>query len=349
MSKHILIVGGGYVGMHSAMRLRKLVRSGEVSVTLVDPHSSMNDRPVLADVAGGTVEPCFATALPAKVPAEVPEEVRVLNGHVTPTAHEARTAEFQPAQGPPGVILYDTLVMTADLITGEPPILGLAEHTIGCKDGFETVHLRNHVLAQLSAACTDDERARRRALTFVVVGGGFSGVKALAEMQVLAEEALTCHRSINLTDLSWILVEAGDDIPPEPRKILAHRTADVRLGTRLTSAAGGVAVLSDGTKLDAGTLVWAAGEPPSSYVAESVLPVDRGGRIITTEYLTVAGVADAFAAGEGAAVPDPDRPGEFIEPSARYAVRQARLLGRNLVAHVRGRRLKPYRHTAWRR
>lgn len=345
MAKHILIVGGGCVGTHSATRLRKIIRSGEASVTLVDPPGSTNDRSIPAGVAGGTIEPRSVAASPA----EVPEEVRVLTGHVTPTAHEARTAEFRPSRGPARAILYDILVIVACLITEGPPIRGLAEHTIGCRDGFETVRLRNHVLAQLSAARTDDERVRRRALTFVVVGGGLSGVKALAEMQVLAKEALTGHATIDLADLSWTLVEAGDDILPGPREILACRAVDVRLGTRLTSAADGVAVLSDGTRLDAGTLVWAAGEPPGSHAAEGVLPVDRGGRIITTEYLTVAGVADAFAAGEGAAVPDVTRPGEFIVPSARHAARQARLLGRNLVAHVRGRRLKPYRHTAWRR
>ncbi|WP_440099458.1 NAD(P)/FAD-dependent oxidoreductase [Streptosporangium sp. H16] len=311
------------------MRLRKLIRSGEVSVTLVNPRGSVNDRSPLADVAGGTAGPRFVAASPG----EVPQEVRVLTGQVTPTAHEARAAEFRPAQGPPRVILYDILVVTTGLSTGGPPILGLAEHTIGCKDGFETVHLRNHVLTQISAACTDDEQVRRRALTFVVVGGGFSGVRALAEMQVLAEEALTDHKTIDLTDLSWTLVEAGADLLPGPREILARRTADVRLGTRLTSAADGVAVLSDGTKLNAGTLVWAAGEPPSSHMAEGGLPVDHGGRLVTTEYLTVAGVADAFAAGEGAVVPDLTRPGEFVVPGARRVVRQARLLGRNLVAY----------------
>ncbi|MEU8381540.1 FAD-dependent oxidoreductase, partial [Streptosporangium sp. NPDC048865] len=132
MAKHILIVGGGCVGTHSATRLRKIIRSGEASVTLVDPPGSTNDRSIPAGVAGGTIEPRSVAASPA----EVPEEVRVLTGHVTPTAHEARTAEFRPSRGPARAILYDILVIVACLITEGPPIRGLAEHTIGCRDGF---------------------------------------------------------------------------------------------------------------------------------------------------------------------------------------------------------------------
>lgn len=124
MAKHILIVGGGCVGTHSAMRLRKLIRSGEASVTPVDPPGSTNDRSILAGVVGGTVEPRSVAAPPAEVPAEV----RVLTGYVAPTAHEARTAEFRPAQGPARAVLYDILVVSSarpfdEIVTPPDPIM----------------------------------------------------------------------------------------------------------------------------------------------------------------------------------------------------------------------------------
>ncbi|MCK2217274.1 FAD-dependent oxidoreductase [Actinomadura sp. ATCC 31491] len=349
MSKHILIVGGGYVGMYTALGLRKLIRTGEVSVTVVDPRGYMTYQPFLAEAAGGAVEPRHVVASLGRVLTGV----QVLTGRITRVDHDARSAEFQPVQGPARTLAYDILVMAAGSVTRLLPIPGLAEHAVGFKTVAEAVHLRNRVLAQLAAAAsTDDEQVRRRALTFVVVGGGFSGVEALAEMQGLADEAVRHHPGVDRAELSWTLVEATGGILPELHPDLGRWTADalrargvdVRLGTRLTSAEGGVAELSDGTRLDAGTLVWAAGGRPNPLAAASGLPVDGLGRITATEYLTVAGLADAFAAGDGAAVPDLTRPGEFTGPNAQHAVRQAKLLARNLVAYVRGRRLRPYRH-----
>ncbi|SEG28220.1 NADH dehydrogenase [Nonomuraea solani] len=349
MSKHILIVGGGYVGMYTALGLRKLIRSGEATVTVVDPRGYMTYQPFLAEAAGGTVEPRHVVASLGRVL----KGARVLTGRVTGVDHGARTAEFQPVQGPARTLAYDILVMAAGSITRTPPIPGLAEHAVGFKTVGEAVHLRNHVLAQLAAAAsTDDEEIRRRALTFVVVGGGFSGVEALAELQGLADEATRYHDGIEPADLRWTLVEATDRILPELHEELGRwtvdalrsRGVDVRFGARLDSAENGVATLSDGTTLDAGTLVWAAGGRPNPLAAASGLPVDRIGRVRATEYLTVDGLPDAFAAGDGAAVPDLTRPGEFTAPNAQHAVRQAKLLGRNLVAYVRGRRLTAYRH-----
>ncbi|NRQ40090.1 FAD-dependent oxidoreductase [Nonomuraea sp. NN258] len=349
MRKNILIVGGGYVGMYTAMGLRKLVRKGEVSVTVVDPRGYMTYQPFLAEAVGGAIEPRHVVAPLHRV---LPG-VRVLTGRVTRVDHGARTAEFQPVQGPARTLDYDILVMAAGSIIRTLPIPGLAEHAVGFKTVGEAVHLRNHVLAQLAAAAsTDDEQVRRRALTFVVVGGGFSGVEALAEMQGLADEAVRYHPGIEPADLRWTLVEATGRILPElhedlgtwTAKALRERGVDVRLDTRLTSAEGGVATLDDGTELDAGTIVWAAGGRPNPLAAASGLPVDAIGRLTATEYLTVAGLTDAFTAGDGAAVPDLTRPGEFTAPNAQHAVRQAKLLARNLVAYVRGRALKPYRH-----
>ncbi|MFB9203159.1 NAD(P)/FAD-dependent oxidoreductase [Nonomuraea spiralis] len=349
MSKHILIVGGGYVGLYTGLGLRRMIRSGEVTVTVVDPRGYMTYQPFLAEAAGGTIEPRHVVAPLHRVL----KGARVLTGRVTRISHDDRTALFQPVQGPARTLTYDILVMAAGSITRTLPIPGLAEHAVGFKTVGEAVHLRNHVLAQLAAAAsTDDPQVRRRALTFVVVGGGFSGVEALAEMQGLADDALRYHDGITPADLTWTLVEATGGILPELHPDLGRwtvgalraRGVDVRLETRLTSAAGGVATLSDGTALDAGTLVWAAGGRPSPLAADSGLPVDGAGRLLATEYLTVAGLEDVFTAGDGAAVPDLTRPGQFTAPNAQHAVRQAKLLARNLKAYVRGRGLKAYRH-----
>jgi hypothetical protein len=174
----ILIVGGGYIGMYTARRLERLLRHGEATVTVADPRGYMTYQPFLAEAAGGSVEPRHVIApLP-----RVLRRTRVLTGTITSIDHASRAAVFAPARGPQRVLRYDVLVMAAGSVSRVPPIEGLAEYGAGFKTVSEAVHLRNHVLGQLAvAASADDPATRAAALTFVVVGGGFAGVEALAE------------------------------------------------------------------------------------------------------------------------------------------------------------------------
>ena len=203
--------------------------------------------------------------------------------------------------------------MAAGSVSRVLPVEGLAENGAGFKTVSEAVHLRNHVLGQLAvAASADDPAVRAAALTFVVVGGGFAGVEALAELQGLADEAVRFHPALDPAELHWMLVEATGRILPEldqrlgqwTLRALRRRGVDVRLHTRLASAAHGTVLLDDGTELAAGTLVWAAGVRPSPLGAAADLPTDKAGRIQVGADLAVTGVPGVFAAGDIAAVPD---------------------------------------------
>jgi len=345
----ILIVGGGYVGMYTARRLERLLRPGEATVTVVDPRGYMTYQPFLAEAAAGSVEPRHVIApLP-----EVLRHTRVLTGKIVSIDHAGRLATFAPACGPERVLRYDALVMAAGSVSRVQPVEGLADCGAGFKTIGEAVHLRNHVLGQLAvAASAGDPAIRAAALTFVVVGGGFAGIEALAELQGLADEAVRFHPALNPGELRWVLVEATGRILPElderlgqwTLRALLRRGADVRLHTRLASAAHRTVVLDDGTKMAAGTLVWAAGARPSPLGAAAGLPVDKAGRIKVSADLAVTGVPGVFAAGDIAAVPDLSRPGELCAPNAQHALRQGKLLARNIVAFGRGDQLKPYRH-----
>ena len=345
----ILIVGGGYVGMYTARRLERLLRRGEATVTVVDPRGYMTYQPFLAEAAGGSVEPRHVvTPLP-----RVLRRARVLTGKIVSVDQARRRAVFAPARGPQRVLPYDVLVLAAGSVSRVPPVEGLAEYGAGFKTLGEAVHLRNHVLGQLAvAASADDPALRAAALTFVVVGGGFAGVEALAELQGLADQAVRFDPALDPAELRWTLVEATGRILPElddrlgrwTLRALRRRGVDVRLHTRLASAAAGTVRLDDGTELAAGTLVWAAGVRPSPLGAAAGLPSDQAGRIRVGADLAVTGVPGVFAAGDIAAVPDLTRPGETCAPNAQHAVRQAKVLARNIAAYVRGGQLKPYRH-----
>jgi NADH:ubiquinone reductase (H+-translocating) len=345
----IVIAGGGYIGMYTARRLERLLRPGEATVTVVDPRGYMTYQPFLAEAAAGTVEPRHVIApLP-----RVLRRTTVLTGKIVRIDPASRQAVFAPAHGPQRVLPYDVLVLAAGSVSRVPPVAGLAEYGAGFKTIGEAVHLRNHVLSQLAeAASAGDPAVRAAALRFVVVGGGFAGVEAVAELQSLAEAAVRFHPALDRSELRWVLVEATGRILPElderlgqwTLRALRRRGVDVRLHTRLASAADGTVRLDDGTEMAAGTLVWAAGVRPSPLGADAGLPADDAGRIMVGADLAVTGRPGVFAAGDIAAVPDLTRPGEFCAPNAQHAVRQAKVLARNIVAFGRGDRLTPYRH-----
>ena len=364
-----MIVGGGYVGMYTALRLqrrlRRELRRGEVVVTVIEPQSYMTYQPFLPEAAAGNLEPRHVVA-PLR---RVLRRCRVVNGHVTRIETARRRIEFRPVgaerAGGAREMRYDHLVVAAGSVSRTLPIPGLAECGIGFKTVEEAIYLRNHVIRQLDTAASltagrdggpvsqADERARRRALTFVFVGAGFAGVEALAELEDMARDACRWYPDLDPDEMRWMMVEATDRILPEvgpemgrwTAEALRRRGIEVRLQTLLKSAEDRHIVLSDGEEFDAGTLVWTAGVKPHPVTGEGDLPVDGMGRIRCTAELTVEGLENVYAAGDNAAVPDLSGAGEYCAPNAQHAVRQARRLGDNIVADLRGRPRKPYVHS----
>ncbi|MDX6433325.1 MAG: hypothetical protein QOE54_5691 [Streptosporangiaceae bacterium] len=353
-STHVLIIGGGYVGMYTALRLqrklRRQLRRGEVRITVVDPQSFMTYQPFLPEAAAGNLEPRHVVA-PLR---RVLDRVTILNGRAVRIDHEQRKVRVRLAGGDAYRDLsYDMVVVAAGSISKTLPIPGLAECGIGFKTVAEAIYLRNHVLARLDiAASNEDEKIRRRALTFVFVGGGYAGVEALAELEDMARDAIRYYPGVQAGDMRWVLVEASGRILPEVGQdmgawtveALRKRGIEVRLETMLKSADNGHVVLSDGESFEAGTLVWTAGVKPHPVVRASDLPVDDKGRLKATAELTIEGLEHAYTAGDNAAVPDLTKPGEYCAPNAQHAVRQAKRLAGNIVADLHGEPRKPYKH-----
>ena len=209
------------------------------------------------------------------------------------------------------------------------------------------------------AATTVDKDTRRRALTFVFVGGGYAGIEALAEMEDMARDALRYYSELDDSEMRWVLVEATQRVLPEVDRDmgayaveqLSHRGMDIRLGTRLESCVDGVVKLSDGDMFEADTIVWTAGVKPSPMLDETDFPRDDRGRITCLPTLQVVQpdgtvLPGAWSAGDCAAVPDltAKTPGTMCSPSAQHAVRQARRLADNIRNMLRGIDIKPYSH-----
>ncbi|MEV7690079.1 NAD(P)/FAD-dependent oxidoreductase [Streptomyces bungoensis] len=355
----ILVVGGGYVGMYTALRLQRELkqelRRGDVDITVVTPDPYMTYQPFLPEAAAGSISPRHVV-VPLR---RVLDQCHVVVGEVTSIDHAVRTAAVTTLataeEGRTELIGYDELVLAPGSVSRTLPIPGLAEYGIGFKTVEEAIGLRNHVIEQMDiASSTRDPAIRDAALTFVFVGGGYAGVEALAELEDMARYAARYYHNVRPEDMKWILVEASDRILPEVGEEmgrytvtqLRRRNIQVLLGTRLESCTDRVAVLSDGQRFPTRTLVWTAGVKPHPLLAATDLPLTARGRLKCTAELTVDGAPHAWAAGDAASVPDVTaaEPGTETAPNAQHALRQARVLGSNIAHALRGEPLETYAH-----
>jgi NADH dehydrogenase len=347
----VLIVGGGHVGLYTALRLQSKLRTGEASVTVVDPQTQMTYQPFLPEAAAGSIEPRHVV-VPLR---RVLRRCRTVCGRVTGVDHARRFVTIENCAGHVEQLGYDVLVMAPGSIARTLPIPGLAEHGIAFKTIGEAIYLRNHVLSCLEAAdATLDQRLRRELLSFVVIGGGYAGIEVLAELEDMARYACRYYETIQPQDMRWVLVEATGRIMPEvsPKmgrytaKRLIHRGIEIFLNTRVTTMQEGHVVLDNGTEFDADTIVWTAGVKANPVLQRTDLPLDDRKRLRCTTTLQVVECPDVFSAGDCAAVPDltSNDPNATTSPSAQHAVRQAKVLADNIIAQLRGEPLQYYKH-----
>lgn len=354
--RRILIVGGGYAGFYAAWHLEKRIKAREAEITIIEPRPYMTYQPFLPEVVAGSVEARHvAVSLRANL-----RRTRVISGQVTSITHADREVTVRMADGSSRSIDYDIIVITAGAVTRTFPIDGIAEHAIGLKTVEEAVAIRDQLLTAFETAATlPDGPERRRLLTFTVVGGGFSGVEVFGEMLSLSSSLLRSYAELDFSDLSFHLVEASSRILPEVtekpgRWVVDHLTqrgAIVHLDTQMVSARDGEVVLSTGERYLTNVLVWAAGNATNPVVATHTdLPVDARGLLVTRADLRVGtmdgAIDDAWAAGDNAAVPDLaiGKDGARTVPNAQHAVRQGKLLAKNLAAVIRGELPRDYLH-----
>lgn len=358
----ILIVGGGYVGFTVAKKIQKAIKQTGGVVTIVEPNPYMTYQPFLPEVAAGSMEGRNAT-VPLR---QHLRDTELIPGHVVSVNHAERTATVEPIDnGEPFELKYDEIILGAGAVTRAFPIPGLAEVAIGMKTVEEAVSVRNWVLERIEVASVlDDPDARRRALTVVVVGGGFAGVETISELEDMAREAVNRNDRLSVSDLRFVMIEAAPRIMPEvpedrAEKVVAElraRGIEILLNTSLSDATDGHLQLINMTdkspagEMDTDTLIWTAGVAASPMLKNTDFPIDERGRVRVNADLRVAGdngvVEGAWAAGDNAAVPDLSGGGVggFCVPNAQHASRQALVLAKNILASRRGEPLTDYYH-----
>ena len=352
----ILIVGGGYAGFYTAWKLEKHLRRGEAEVTIVDPLAYMTYQPFLPEVAAGSIE-----ARHSVVPLRRHlTRTRIVAAKVTGIDHAHKTATITPIAGEPHQQEYDQIVVTAGAVSRTFPIPGIADNAIGLKTIEEAVAIRDRLLTNFDkAAALPPGPERERLLTVVVVGGGFAGIEVFAELRSFASSLVSKYPELTFDETHFHLIEAMGRIMPEVSlktsewvlKDLAKRGAFVHLDTQVTSAVDGDVELSTGEVIPADLIIWTAGVMANPTVVRGGdLPVEERGRIRARADLRVGTddeiVEGAWAAGDVAAVPDLSGGGVggYCVPNAQHAVRQGKLLAKNITAVLRGENPVDYVH-----
>jgi NADH:ubiquinone reductase (H+-translocating) len=351
----VVVVGGGMAGYTVAKDLEKH-RAAGVEVTVINPKPYYTYLPFLPEVAGGHIDPQNVTVqLRSALP-----HAKVVLGAMTAMDPEAKTITVTGEGGKTTELPYDQAVIAMGSVTRTFPTPGLAEFGVGFKTVEEAVFTRSTLLANIAeAAATEDRAARRKLMTVVFVGGGYTGVEAMCELLEAARAAVRSYDSLSMADLRFVLVEALDRVAPEvgPQlsawtlKQLRHRGIDVRLKTTMPSCEDGVAKLSDGEEVPAGLIAWTAGVKPNPSLADTGLPLGPRGHVNVKPTLQVAQedgtpVDGVFALGDNAQVPDlvAEKQPAWCVPNAQHAVRQAQVAALNVVAASTGAPLTQYRH-----
>ncbi|MFH0515760.1 FAD-dependent oxidoreductase [Streptomyces sp. M41] len=344
----IVIVGAGFAGYRAARTLSRLTRH-RAEITLLNPTDYFLYLPLLPQVAAGILEPRRVTvSLSGTL-----RQVRMVLGEADGIDLDARTVHYTGPEGEGGTLPYDRLILAAGSVNKLLPIPGVAEHAHGFRGLPEALYLRDHVTRQVELAATAaDPKTCSARCTFVVVGAGYTGTEVAAQGQLFTDAQVRKHPLRAGMRPRWLLLDIADRVLPElderlsrtADRVLRQRGVDVRMGTSVKEATHDGVLLTDGEFVDTRTLVWCVGVRPDPLAESLELPLERG-RLLVDPHLQVPGRPELFAAGDAAAVPDLEKPGQYTPMTAQHAWRQGKAVAHNVAASLGiGGERRAYRH-----
>jgi NADH dehydrogenase len=339
--KHVIIVGGGFAGLACA---RKLAKYPDVRITLIDKNNYQQFQPLLYQVAGSMLSPSNIAFNLRRVLYGHPN-VDVKLGEVVSadlTTHTVRTAEGQTYQG-------DILVLAAGSQANFFGTPGAEQYSYPLYSLRDAEKLRSRILAMIESTDRDPSVADKGAMHFVIVGGGATGTEMSGAFGDALHNVSTRRVSgIDPAKVQIVLVDAGSHLlngfsqkaHAYAAKNLEKRSVQLRLETRVKEVHPGHVVLSDGSRIDTHTVIWAGGLKASSLSESLGIKTGHGGRIDVAPDLTVPGHEGVFALGDFANITGKD--GKPLPQLASVAEQSGKWCARNIVADVAGKARVPF-------
>lgn len=349
--KRIVILGGGFAGVEAARYLdRTAAKREDVEVTLVSRENFTVFTPMLHEVAAGDLEPTHICNPLRKLL----RRVVVLTGNVESIdLPQRRVTISYTASLIRRDLPFDYLVLALGSDTNYAGVPGVAEHALGIKTLGDAIMLRAAIIALLEAASVEpDPGQRKRMLTFVVAGGGFAGVETIGAINDLARESLPHYGQIDPGEVRVVLIHGGPFILPElgeklgryTQKKLGERRVEIKLNSKVAAYENGAIRCNDGDVIPAYTLVWAAGVSPSPTLKTTPFDLQKG-RVVVDSTMEIPGHPGIWAAGDCAAITDPVTKLPY-PPTAQHALREGRLIGKNIWSRLQGKQTKAFVYKA---
>ena len=352
----ILILGGGFAGVYTARYLESMMTRAEreqIDIAIVSLENYIVFQPFLPEVISGTIETLHCITPIRRLTKFTHLHTRTIED----IDLENKTVRLSPEYLPkPKFVKFDHLVLAMGTQLNYDVVPGMREHAIPFKYLGDALRLRNEAAGVLEEADNEeDPEEKKRLLTFVVAGGGFSGVECVAELNDFLHKSCRDYPNVDRSETRTILLQSGKRILPElgkdlaeyAQEILGKRGVEIRLNTRLkgVTADGAIAVDRETDEIDiihARTVV--ATVPAAANPLIEGLPFsNERGRIPVTEFMNVEGEDGIWAMGDCATVPQRD--GINSPPTAQHALRQAKICATNILATIRNKPMKPFLFT----
>ena len=348
----IVILGGGFAGVYAAQRAAKRLKHERLTIGLIASENHMVFQPMLPEVVGGSLSPRHVVN-PIRLICRTTE---VLKGRVCGVDLAKKVISVDGGAFTPNVqVTYDQLVFAMGADVDLTRIPGMTEHAYLMRNAGDAMKLRAAIISRMEEAnLITDAEERKRLLSFVVVGGGYSGVETAGQMQDLIRGVRCYYENIQPEDTCVSLVHSGSHLLPMLSTSLADYTkgclikmgVNVLLNQRVRAATARSVLLGDGTKLSSSLIVCTVGNAPHPVITKlgesGALPVERG-KILVEATGQVKGQDKLWAAGDCCLFPKFD--GGHCPETAQFAYRQGQLIGDNLAAHLRKKPLKTFTFT----
>ncbi len=344
-SKRIVIIGGGFAGVKCAKTLSNLLSREEYEIVLFNSENYMVFQPLLAEVVGASINPdSVAVSLRQMLPGVLcrTEDINKIN-------LVNNTVEYEGLESRVGVMSYDHLVIASGSVVNLGVIPGMADHSFPLKNVGDAIALRYHIMQQMeNAEVCDDPELRRWYLSFIVIGGGFSGVEVAGEINDLVRETQKFYKNISPEDISVTIIHSRDQLLPEvstklrdfAKVKMEEAGIKIVLNTRVSFVTPqGVGVSGD-TLIQGGTAVSTIGNSISQFLARLEVPKERG-RVLTEPDMRVKGCTNVWAIGDCAHIVN-SFDGNPSPPTGQFAERQGRQAANNIIQVLNEKGTKPF-------
>ena len=349
--QRILILGAGFAGIATARGLERCLSAQEAEITVVGRDNFTLFTPMLPEVSAGGLETRHVVT---PVRTQLRRSQFVL-GDVIAIDLDAKAVEVQLSiTGTKQTLSYDQIVFALGSVTSTFNIPGVGENALPLKSLEDAERFRNRVIASLEQAdVTSDPAERARLLTYVIVGGGYTGVEGAGELIDLFHSVVRFYKTITEREIRIVVIEAGKTLlaglpagmGKYSAKNLSKRGVELIIGDGVTSLDERAIHLASGKTIPTATVLWSAGVRPTSVIKDLPLTHARNDGIVVERDMSVPGRPGAWALGDCAWIPT-GKPDDWYPMTAQHAIREGPSLAKNIAAALHAHATKPFDYTA---